>query len=226
MELVREAGATGEVALTQAYPLAWPEGWPRAKSRKEAQFGKNEPQYRDGQHTYDQKRSLSIEDAIKRVRAELDKLGVNVRDDSIVSTNLKLNMSGLPRGDQGAPSDPGVAIYWQKKGQPMRVMAIDRYYRVADNIAAIAATLNAMRAIERHGGAQILDRAFTGFTALPPPFAWWQVLGLPRTATVEEVKAEHRRLAVLHHPDRENGSAARMAEINAARDAALKEMAA
>ena len=38
-------------------------------------------------------------------------------------------------------------------------MAIDAYTRTADNLAAVAATLEAMRAIERHGGAQILERA-------------------------------------------------------------------
>ena len=53
----------------------------------------------------------------------LEKLGVNVADVSIVSTNLKLNLSGLPRGDQGVPSDPGVAVYFQKKNGPMRVIA-------------------------------------------------------------------------------------------------------
>jgi hypothetical protein len=60
-------------------------------------------------------------------------------------------------------------------------MAIDQYDRVEHNLAAIAATLDAMRAIKRHGGAEILDRAFTGFTALPAPMAggkpWRQVLG-------------------------------------------------
>jgi len=46
-------------------------------------------------------------------------------------------------------------------------MAIDIYDTVAGNLAAVAATLDAMRAIERHGGAQILKRAFQGFKALP-----------------------------------------------------------
>ena len=115
-------------------------------------------------------------DAMKRVKYELERLGVNVVDDSIVSTNLKLNLAGLPRGDQGEPSDPGVAVYFQKKSGPMRVIAIDAYRRVRDNLAAIAATLEAMQAIERHGGAQILERAFTGFDALPAPKKWWDIL--------------------------------------------------
>ena len=79
-------------------------------------------------------------------------------------------------------------------------MAIDQYFRVADNLAAIAATLEAMRAIERHGGAEILDRAFTGFTALPAPEQPFHVLGVSATATDEEIETAYRRLAMQHHP--------------------------
>lgn len=165
---------------------------------------------------------------MKRVRNELERLGVNSRDDMVVSTNLRLNMQGLPRGDQGAPSDPGVAIYWQKHGQPMRVMAIDRYNRVADNIAAIAATLDAMRAIERHGGAQILDRAFTGFTAIENAKSHWTILfgavEPGRAYSRDDVNAAFRDKARAAHPDA-GGSDAAMAELNAARDAALRELA-
>jgi hypothetical protein len=156
------------------------------------------------------------------VRYELGWLGVkNLADDMVLSTNLRLNLSGFPRDDQGDPSDPGAAVYWQKPGQPTLVMAIDRYVRVADNIAAIAATLEAMRKIQRHGGAQILERAFIGFTALPPPRSPWEVLGVPPNASREAVEAAFRSKAKAAHPDA-GGSTAAMAELNAARDAALR----
>lgn len=207
----------------QAYPLTWPTGWPRAKSRTSARFGTT-----DTSGGYRQKRDITMQEAMKRVRYELERLGVNVADDCVVSTNLKLNLSGLPRGDQGEPSDGGVAVYWQAKNQPMRVMAIDRYHRVRDNLTAIAATLEAMRAIERHGGGQILERAFTGFTALPPPSAstphWTQVLGLPGTATRADIEAAYRAKARAAHPDT-GGSEAAMAALNGARDRALQENA-
>lgn len=208
----------------RAYPLAWPDGWPRnSKARKVGLFGKQEFSEVFGQ----QKRALSIEDGVRRIRAELMAFGIDTANDLVISTNLKLNLSGMPRGDQGNPSDPGVAIYWQKPPAPMRVMAIDAYKRVADNLAAVAATLNAMRAIERHGGAQILERAFTGFLALPPPKNWRDVLALPKDfiPTRQVILETYRALALVRHPDRMNGSEAAMAELNIARDAALKEIA-
>jgi hypothetical protein len=204
-----------------AYPLAWPEGWPRSRGRKSGQFGKQERQYTET-GSYNRKADLTLAEAMKRVRYELERLGVNVVDDSIVSTNLRLNMAGLPRADQGEPGDPGVAVYFQKKNGPMRVIAIDAYYRVRDNLAAIAATLEAMRAIERHGGAQILERAFTGFAALTAPGKnWWDVLEVKPDASREIIEANFRRLAHDRHPDR-GGSHDDMATLNEARNAALR----
>jgi hypothetical protein len=201
-----------------AYPLQWPDGWPRAERRKDGQFGKTET--RPGQ-SHKSKADLTMADAMKRVTYELDRLGVNVADDSIVSTNLKLNLSGLPRGDQGEPGDPGVAVYFQKNGGPMRVIAIDAYNRVRDNLAAIAATLEAMRAIERHGGAQILERAFSGFAALTAPGkSWWDVLEVRPDASRDVIEASFRRLARDRHPDR-GGSHEAMAALNEARAAGL-----
>lgn len=201
-----------------AYPLQWPEGWPRARHRKSAQFGKTTTQ--PGQ-SWKSKVDLTMADAMKRLKVELERLNVNVADDSIVSTNLKLNLSGLPRGDQGEPGDPGVAVYFQKKNGPMRVIAIDAYYRVRDNLAAIAATLEAMRAIERHGGAQILERAFTGFAALTAPGRnWWDVLQVRPDATRDVIETNFRRLARDRHPDA-GGTDQAMAELNEARAAGL-----
>ena len=106
----------------QAYPLQWPEGWPRARGRKSANFGKTETRHSQapGGGSWKSKADITMVDAMKRVRYELDRLGVNVEDDMIVSTNLRLNLAGVPRGDQGEPSDPGAAVYFQKKNGPMR----------------------------------------------------------------------------------------------------------
>jgi len=210
--------------MPTAYPLSWPEGWPRSRSRKRARFSAKERQYSSvSNSSWMRSKELTISDATKRVVAELHTFGVP-HGEAIISTNLELRLDGLPRSGQTAPSDPGVAVYWRRPGESMKVMAIDIYDRVADNLAAVAATLSAMRAIERHGGAQILERAFTGFTALPSPKSWRMILGLKEGPVSEsDITSAYRTKAREAHPDMPGGSNERMAEINAARDQAMRE---
>ena len=202
--------------MTQAYPLQWPQGWPRARFRKGAQFGKKD--YNPG--TMRSVRSLSIAEGTGRVVAELRALGVH-QGKWIISTNLLLRNDGLPRSEQRAPTDPGVAVYWTRDGQAQKVMAIDVYDKVQDNLAAIAATLNAMRAIERHGGAQILERAFTGFDALPAPDARdpYAIMGLqPGPFDADILAGKFRELAAKHHPDKAGGNIVAFQNLVWARD--------
>ena len=207
----------------RAFPLQWPTGWKRTPSeaRVTARFVRRERKsttYSDGSsYSWHANRSLTMAEAVQRVLAELQRMGVD-RKDVIISTNVPTRLDGLPRSGAREPDDAGAAVYWKERGGARRVMAIDQYEKVADNLAAIAATLDAMRAIERHGGAAILERAFTGFVALPAPGAvrdWWEVLGVARTASLDEARAAYRRAASEAHPDR-GGDDARMAAINAA----------
>lgn len=48
------------------------------------------------------------------------------------------------------------------------------------------------------------------------------VLGVPVTATADEITSAWRRRAKVCHPDNQGGSTAMMAELNAARDAMLR----
>ena len=105
-------------------------------------------------------------------------------------------------------------------------MAIDRYHRVADNLAAIAATIEAMRAIERHGGAEILNRAFTGFTAIEDQSKpWHMVLGVPAHASTDDVRLAYRRKRSAFHPDNaeSSGDADRFIQVQDAWAAFCKE---
>lgn len=196
-----------------AFPLQWPAGWPREQPehRAHGKFGtvKRERQtWSDGSsHEWKRAAEISIAGALKRVRDSLQRMGFS-DDDIVISSNLKLRLDGDPMSSQREPDDPGVAVYWRTIEDETRCMAIDQYRLVAHNLAAIAATLEVMRAIERHGGAEILDRAFTGFTALAPPAgAWWEVLGVPRSASGAEIEAAYRRRRSETHPDRAGGSA-------------------
>ncbi len=208
---------------TEAYPLTWPQGWKRtpAHERTRARFSTKSTEYYDKydgtRGSRDKRNEVTIAGGTERCLASLNRMGFN--RSVVISSNLALRNDGLPRSNQKGPDDPGVAIYWGN-GKDSRCMAVDLYDRVADNLAAIAATLEAMRAIERHGGAAILNRAFTGFVALPAPEQPFQVLGVGANATREQVEDAYRRLAMKHHPDR-GGDPAEMARINAARDSML-----
>lgn len=204
-----------------AYPLQWPAGWKRtpAPQKDHGRFGKRE-KYKGSSWTT--LKDLTVSEATARVLEALTKMAIQ-HDDIVISTNLKTRLDGLPRSDQRKPDDSGAAVYWQEHTGDRRCIAIDQYHKVEDNLAAIAATLDAMRAIERHGGAAILSRAFTGFTALPAPGAartWWETLGVERTATPEQIRNAWRSLASEAHPDK-GGSHEAMAELNAAREKGL-----
>lgn len=197
-----------------AFPLSWPVGWKRTPplARDRARFRKAGRVRPEG--GWQMQRELTISEAVERVRAELERMGIH-NDDLVISTNLELRLDGLPRSNQREPADPGVAVYWvdrYTRGQPPRCMAIDRYDRVADNLAAVAATLDAMRAIERHGGAAILKRAFSGFAALPAPAAesWREVLDQA------DPEGSYRRLRSQHHPDRTGGDSAAFQRVQRA----------
>ncbi len=209
-------------APKDAYPLTWPAGWRRTASylRKTAKFSRGTANHLTGGSA--SRQSINVGEGASRVRHELRAMGIS-ESKILISSNLRLRLDGLPYANQATSDlDPGVAVYWRDKGRD-RCMAIDRYTRLADNLAAIAATIAAMRAIERHGEAEILDRAFTGFAALAAPEQWWQVLGVGESSTREQIDEAYRRLASKHHPDR-GGSAETMARINRARDQGLEGM--
>jgi DnaJ-domain-containing protein 1 len=102
-------------------------------------------------------------------------------------------------------------------------MAIDRYDTIAGNLGAVAASLYALRAVARHGSAEIMDRAFTGFAALAAPEQWFQVLGVSANASEDEIDRAYRRLASAHHPDRNDEGGDVMGRINRARDQAMEQ---
>jgi len=206
-----------------AYPLQWPEGWKRTHpdQRTDARFGKaSRPRAGGG---WDYSRKLTINEAVSRLRDELGRMGIS-DDNLVINTNLKLRRDGLPRSDQREPDDSGAVAYWRDCDDNTRCMAIDRYHRVADNLAAIAATIEAMRAIERHGGAEILNRAFTGFTAIEDQSKPWHVvLGVEAHTPTESVRNAYRAQRSAAHPDRQGGSAEQFDQIQKAWDAFCRE---
>ena len=85
-------------------------------------------------------------DATSRLIHECRLLGAaNV----IVSTNVAVRRDGLPYARQRTPEDPGAAVYFKLESVPEGlVLACDRWLRVEDNVAAVAAHIGALRGID------------------------------------------------------------------------------
>lgn len=171
--------------MIEAYPLYWPEGWKRTQWNRRiphSQFKGTFAKYRDG------------------LLRQVEMLGGK---NPILSTNIPLRNDGLPYATAKEPDDAGVALYFKYKGKDM-CFAADQYKYVRQNIHAIDLTIKAIRAIERYGASDMMERAFRGFTALAEqnPDTWRDVLGLDsRTPSESEIEAAFREKVKLHHPD-------------------------
>ena len=190
-----------------AFPLAWPSARRRTDTvlRRAATFGTSK------RNTSGIKAPLTVADARQRLQDELDRIGAKA---AVLSTDVELRLDGQPRSGR-EPDDPGVAVYFRLAGRP-HCMPCDTYTRVADNIAAVAAHIEATRAIERHGVASVAEM-FSGFVALPAAPRWHDILGCSATANRAEIDAAWREAAKRAHPDA-GGSHEDMAAVNAARD--------
>lgn len=195
------------------YPLQWPAQRPRtpAAKRKEARFTKGERQYSSSGSgsSWVRQRQITVADALHRLQSELDRIGARL---PVVSSNLETRLDGLPRSGQRKPDDPSVAIYFQLKGDPV-CLPCDTYTTVEGNIAAVAAHIEATRAIERYGVATVAEM-FKGFAPLPPPKRWWDILQCREDADFATIQSQYRRLVKDRHPDRPGGSHDAMAELN------------
>jgi hypothetical protein len=212
----------------QRFPLSWPTGWKRTPrhQRQRAAFSASGVQTVDRGNGQIERvrttRALTVADALKRVSAELSRLGATRE---ILSTNVVLRIDGLPRSGQPEPDDPGAAVYFHLKGQP-RCLACDRWNRVADNIAAVAQHIDALRRIDRYG-VGTMEQAFAGYAQLPANTAanWRDVFGFKddQRVTWAEVEDAFRELARAAHPDA-GGTHEQMARLSEAKAFARKEL--
>jgi hypothetical protein len=186
-----------------AFPLTWPPAFPRAKAREKGAFKTTLPAA-----------LKNVEDSLRRFAADSSKKVEGI----VMSSNVTL---GVQR-----PDDPGVAVWFTWDGMGLCI-AVDRYLTVEANLQAIHHIIEARRVELRHGTLALVRATFHGFKALPAPKGshWSEVLSLPKDAKLADVKAAYRRLSSIHHPDKPTGSSEKMAELNAAYDAALQECA-
>jgi hypothetical protein len=190
--------------MVEAYPLHWPVGYKRTNHRSSSRFNQ----------TPDKAQAL--------LRSELSRLGVSK---IVVSSNVPVrNDGGLYSDMMGARiPDPGIAVYFKYKGNDV-VMCCDTYERPWENIYALAKGIEAIRGMERWGVSEFIERAFTGFKALPEQSSaskWWNVLGVREDSPKDEITKAYRNLAKAHHPDA-GGDKNMFASINEAYQQAMK----
>jgi len=186
--------------MAESYPLYWPLGWKRTTNREHSRF----------------KTGFGV--ARKKLFQELDRMGAT---NVILSTAIPLRNDGLPRANmEPDKGDTGVAVYFKRRGKDM-VFACDKYRQTSDNIYAIVKTMDAMRGIERWGASDMMERAFSGFKALPSETAgesWWTILGCNASSTRSEGEAAFRKMALKVNAEDPQDASGRMQKLNLARD--------
>ena len=178
----------------QAYPLHWPESWPRTTRPASSQF------------------KTTLTGAIGNVQDSLRLFGADSGhkvENVVVSTNVSL----MERN----PKDAGVAVYFSWDGISTCI-AVDRYQKIEENLQAIHHVIEAERTKLRHGGLNLVRAAFRGYAALPPPASKspHDILGVRPGASHEEIDAAFRQKAKEAHPDN-GGSTQGMQALTEAR---------
>ena len=218
------------MTTTQRHPLAWPESWKRtpAGARTRATFRTNETKtWTDAanvKRTATSSKALTVAGAIARLLDQLERLGV-APGDFVLSTNVPVRMNGLPYSDGKEPADPGAAVYFRLNKQD-RCLACDKWDRIADNVAAIAQHIDALRRIDRYG-VGTLDQVFAGYAALPAKGSTWRTtLGFApdQVVTKADIDLAVRARSRTAHPDVAGGSHDAMASLTAAKAEGVREL--
>lgn len=192
---------------------AFPLQWPTAQQRT---------------HWQDKKFSAFKSDrnrSIKDLERELNLLGA---ENIVLSTNLRTRIEGGFYANQGQPDDTGVAVYFDYEGS-RHCMAVDQYIMLWENIRALVKSVEAMRGIERWGGAKILQTAMGGFRELPANVIvtdspWYITLGVEPDASRSEIRQAYTDLSKVKHPD-VGGDAEEFARIKRAYDKGILQHA-
>lgn len=202
----------------EAYPLQWPAGWKRT-----------EPNRRSSSN-YKVLFGRARDEVLRELRLMRGVMSSTI----VISSNIPVRRDGLPYADSREPADPGIAVYWDERKEwiaakacyriEARVIACDAWKTTRENMRAIGLAIGALRMLERTGASEILDRAFTGFAALPAARSapsWWGPLGFTSApASVEDVERAYREKVKTAHPD-VGGSHEAMIALNGARRDAL-----
>lgn len=202
------------VKIPDAYPLQWPDGWPRTPPEKR----RDNSRYR----VTPNRARVELVDEVAKIEGARD---------VVLSTNMPTRKDGAPYANASRyPRDPGAAIYWTDSEGRTWSLACDMWTMLHHNMRALYYAVAGIRQIERSGASQLLERAYRGFNALPAEAGmhqgWWrQVFGIDADTKVDRALIDnlYRALVRKRHPDY-GGTHDEMVLLNRARDAALAEI--
>lgn len=192
--------------MTEAYPLAWPPGWPRHKGLQDSDTRFKGPTYQWNR-------------VYRGLKEELRRIGAT---DIVVSTNQTLRGDGEPYAQQRNISDVGVAVYFMRNGKAL-TMAQDRFWSIMGNMRSLTISIEGLRQMERHGGATMMERAFDGFLAIAPPEDCWKILGLSHIPHINISDATIQN-AFRNKAREGHGNGGDMDRLVKARDGALEQI--
>lgn len=189
--------------LPKSYPLDWPGDWKRTPAAERVRSP-----YK-----------VSFSTACAEVEDELRRMAG--RGAFAITSNVPLGSKGRASADYSEPKDPGVAVYWLVHSS-IRVLPVDAWATVRENMRAVGLALEALRQLERTKSGQVMHRAMQGFNALPPPRpSWFAELGLEKwPPTAFDIRQAFNRRLLDVHPDR-GGSRDAFDKLQQARDLAL-----
>jgi hypothetical protein len=194
----------------EAFPLHWPLGYKRTPRRIHSRF------------------KVTMDRSQRYLHNELKRLGAR---NIVVSTNIPVRLDGGLYADwmNRKIEDPGVALYFSYKGKDV-VMCCDTYDKIWENVYALGKAIEAIRAIDRYGVSEFMERAFTGFRELPAgdyveskSVSCYDILGIEKNATEAEIKAAFFAKAKEAHPDK-GGTPDQFDRLNKAKEEALKNL--
>jgi hypothetical protein len=196
--------------MIEPYPLAWPIGFPRNETPEDSSF------------------KMTAAKSLESLLSEIKLLSGDT--EPIISSNVPVKKSNGKMYSNVADDelhDSGVAVYFEFM-QKQRVLACDKWKTPAENLRALALTVNAMRGLDRWGASAIIERAFTDLVALPEKSSFnqksvWEILGLSeKPGDVKLLKKAYQERATKVHPDL-GGSNEAFNELKQAYDQALKQ---
>lgn len=199
--------------MITSYPLHIPTGYARTTNPATARFGNSMARARDG--FMQQMMFLNAENII-------------------ISCNIP---EELFFANQPQPEDAGVAVYFTFRKKRLTFFC-DQWDRVEDNLLTIKKLIEALKDLQHWAVSRAMERALLAFASPkedesdaghansgtePAAVQWWKILGVKHNATETKVKLAYRRLAKVHHPDKEGGNAEKFREITEAYNEAMKQ---